>query len=417
MKARCSGLFSSRFLRAALRNFSLLLAVLAVGGCSYWRELSQAVWPDDTTESDEIVAAAEPETSSEQLEREVAAPPVRPQVERADEPAAVARPPVRQEERHAAAPGSYNPESAVLPFPPRVAVVDTGTFTSGIVTNIRADLTSMQNALQTHSSEAATIKAELQTFGERFYGLVAAVEARLQDGTTASNPILVEQWNEARYQLDQTAMVLSRLGQIRNNAATDAGVGGFLLDNAAQALTLPGSVEADRRQLKALQVEVGSTILIGDALARQLGEDVHRQSVFLRNGEDTLTLMARAIKDGVPYGRSANATPAEPPPATAAKRGKGSSLLVIKADEGTSETASMQVLYDAVTSVGGEVGSFEVQAVLSKGSQSSKALSIFSRAQRAAAAIVDFGISPDRVFVTTKYDKVPRGEIRVITHG
>lgn len=397
----------------SIKILTAMFLSATLSGCSYWNELGQAVWPDDTTESDILVTEEEqppPErvqTSNEQLAAEVSVHP-EPQY---------AEPMVRADVGSAAASG-YDVTALTLPFPPMVEVSDTGTFTAGITANIRADLSNLQNILQAHSDEGANAAAELRAFGESFYGIVAAIEARLQSGTTTANPILVEQWNEARYQLDQAGVSLSRFSQIRNNTVNDSGFGRFLLDNTAQALSLPGSVVLDKQQLQALELEIGSTIIIGEALGGKFSQEVERQSAFLRSGERTLTVLSRSIKDGTSYGRSLSAPLGAGGGAApvAAKIG-GKVLLAIKVNGATSEADSMRAIYDVIAATDKTAARFEVLGVMNKDTRPDRAMVIRSQAKNAAVAIADFGISPSRISVGTLYADIPDGEIRIVAHG
>ena len=383
-----------------LKILSLFLVATMLSGCSYFKEVEQAIWPDDTTaESDELMA--EPETSSAQLEAEVSAPPL----DAAPMPAAAMAPPQ----------AAYAPSQYALAFPPATVVSDTGTFTAGVTANIRTDLDNLQGALLSHSDQASQADAQLKSLGEIFYGLVAAMEARLQAGTTSANPILVEQWSEARYQLDQAKVALSNLSQVRTAAANDGGVGGFLLDNIRQAMTLPGSVELDMEQLQALEVEVGSTILVSDSLNQRLSEAVRRQSAFVSAAERQLKLLSGAIKNGVPYGPSLSAVL---PPASGAKK-TSQTLLIITPSEEDSVYATAGKVYEAVAASidSSATKGFEVVVVTGEGTSPAEALVLHNRAQATADEITNFGISPANVAVKTKSAKVRKGQIHIVANG
>src|SRR4051794_17367598 len=73
-----------------------------------------------------------------------------------------------------------------------------GTYVGQKVDQLRTDLVRLQSSVADHQAQLRQVRDDALQNGQRYYGNMAAINARLQIGTTPGNPNLVAQWNEAQ---------------------------------------------------------------------------------------------------------------------------------------------------------------------------------------------------------------------------
>ena len=158
-----------------------------------------------------------------------------------------------------------------------------GTFVGRKVTQMRTDLGKLQRSVGDLNKRMTQISSQNIETSRRYHEVVAAMNSRLQVGTTPGNPLLVKQWNEAQHKLEAIVESLGRM-------------------DATYALS--GAVDADHQQLRVLEDEVNRTVVLIDRLLNELSEDVSRQTTYVANERRNLTMMSLAVKNGELYGTS-----------------------------------------------------------------------------------------------------------------
>ena len=116
---------------------------------------------------------------------------------------------------------------------------------------------------------------------QRYLNILAAMNSKLQVGTTPGNPVLVQQWNEAQQQLKRIETNIARMNSLSNDAGAEASVAGYLLDSVRATFTLSGAVDEDHVQLRALEDEVNQSVVTIDRLLNELSDDLNRQTSHL----------------------------------------------------------------------------------------------------------------------------------------
>ena len=150
-------------------------SALLLAGCSFTEE---ALWPALTGESRKVEPAPQ----------QAAAP-------------AAAQPNVAPAAAPAAPPPSLG--SGTFAAPAVTPGAATGTFVGQKVVQMRGELRQLQQSLAQHNQRLQERRNTTAQNSQRYHGTIAAVNARLQVGTTPGNPILVQQWNKA--QTEKTA--------------------------------------------------------------------------------------------------------------------------------------------------------------------------------------------------------------------
>ncbi|WP_142849257.1 hypothetical protein [Telmatospirillum sp. J64-1] len=183
-------------------------------------------------------------------------------------------------------------------------MASTGTFVGQKVSSLRNDLQQLQETLARHNQQLVDIRNQTTEDSQRYHGTVAAVNARLQVGTTPGNPILVQQWNVAQSELDQINADVLQMNQLANEVTSSSALAAYLLESVRAARALSGAVEEDHRQLRVLEDETNRTIVMIERLLTELSQDISRQQQYVANERNNLNTLAVAIKNGQLYGTS-----------------------------------------------------------------------------------------------------------------
>jgi hypothetical protein len=255
------------------------LAVVAAAGllsaCSY---MSDSLWPT-------ITGDAPPPSSRER----VSIPPSRAE--------ANAQPTL--------SPGA--PPAPVTAAPvgaPAAAPQATGTHVGQKVAQLFGELQRLQAQVQQQNQSLQQLRAQTTQNAQRYHGTVAAVQARLQLGTTPGNPILVSQWNAAQADLDRLASDIGALNGLASQVAGSSALAAYVLESARAAYNLQGAVDEDHRQLAILEDQTNRTVVLVDRLLTEINEDAARQTAYVSNERANLTTLSLAIKNGELYGPS-----------------------------------------------------------------------------------------------------------------
>lgn len=291
----------------------------------------------------------------------------------------------------------------------------TGTFVGQKVGNLRNDLQQLQATIARQNTTLQQIRAQAAQDSQRYHGTVAAINTRLQLGTTPGNPILMQQWNAAQGELDKITEDVLQLNRLGNEVAASSALSAYMLDSVRASRGLSGAVDEDHRQLRILEDETNRTTVLIERLLTELTQDINRQQQYVSNEKGNLNVLALAIKNGQLYGVSlasrlnptampvyAAASPAALSPAAMPQAGGDNPLVVIRFDrpnvayEGALYTAvktalerKPSALFDVVA-VSPTTGATAGQAALSSTSARRNAESVIR-------SLTDMGLPTDRI--------------------
>lgn len=306
--------------------------------------------------------------------------------------------------------------------------VATGTFVGNKVTSLRGDLGALQDMLTRHNMALQGIRTDTVQDSQRYHGTVAAINARLQVGTTPGNPILNQQWNAAQGELDRINEDVLKMTRLANEVTNSSAMAAYLLESVRAARQLSGAVDEDHRQLRILEDETNRTVVLVERLLTELSDDINRQQAYVANERQNLNTLAVAIKNGQLYssaltnGRAAAAMPAAYDAPMAAPRGMvGSSdmaLVTIRFDRSNVNYES--ALYAAVKGALDRrpSASFDVVAVSPTGStpgaQALGATNVRRNAESVVRSLTNMGLPANRIRVSqTTSPSVNTGEVQV----
>lgn len=260
--------------RTAKNCVTLILAAGLLGGCSM---ASDALWPSLRGEDPASSTSASniPASQAEANRQPTLSPPPPPSLGRTNF------------------------------VPPQISQgAATGTYVGQRVVQLRSELQRLQGQIGQQNAQLQAIRNMTVQHSQNYHGTVAAVNARLQVGTTPGNPTLVNQWNVAQASLAQVENDIAQMNSLANGVAGTSTLSAYLLETTRAAYGLSGAIDSDHRQLAILEDEVNRTVVLIDRLLNELSEDISRQNNYLSSERTNLTTMALAIKNGELLGSS-----------------------------------------------------------------------------------------------------------------
>ncbi len=249
--------------------------ILLTSGCSVWQDFEDTFWPSDDGQPEQTMADAMDSAPPPPPQGQIPAPLPPPQL----------------------GTGNFTPQ------PPTPGPV-TGTFAGSRVVQLRTDLTNLQAAIASHNTELQRLRSLLGEHAAGYHGITAAINARLQVGTTPGNPILTQQWNEAQRLLEFLGNDIANLNSLSNRVSADSAMIGFLGESADAAYGLAGAIEEDHVQLNVLVDDINRTAVLVERLLNELSDDIQRESEYVSRERRNLTTLSLAVKRGDLLGRS-----------------------------------------------------------------------------------------------------------------
>lgn len=338
--------------------------------------------------------------------------------------------------------------SASLAAPASASAAATGgassaTFVGLKVQSLRSELGQLQGNIARDQQQLAGIRQSLGGQSQGYFATIAAINSRLQGGTTPGNPQLVAQWGQAQATLDRLDNGVTQLNSLSNQVAGDSSYGNYLLNEVRSAYTLQGGIEADRDALHQIETQTTASLAQIDQLLNSLSDEITRQSGYVAGERNNLVTLALAIQNGQLYGPSlanrqfASTGPAVAAPATPAPRPRtaapaptrsgsaapapstsGQALVVIRFDQPNIDYE--QPLYTAVSRALERKPSatFTIQAVApNAGSAADVAVNTNASRQNAEnvlRSLANMGLPADRVSLSaTMSPDVQSNEVRV----
>ncbi len=173
-----------------------------------------------------------------------------------------------------------------------------GTAVANRAIELRDEIIRLQFGVNTIADEFQVLRGASAANAVQYHSITSAITARLQNGTTRGNPILLRQWDEAQQKLSDVSAGQSRINELAQAISQNASTASFLLENVRAAFQLSGAVDEDHVQLAMLRDEVSRQIVIIDRLRNDIGEDVQRQNNFVNTERNALQTLAFAINRG-----------------------------------------------------------------------------------------------------------------------
>lgn len=300
----------------------------------------------------------------------------------------------------------------------------TGTAVGERVDRLRGELGQLQGQMIDQNARLQDLRAQVVSDAERYHGTVAAINARLQIGTTPGNPILVQQFNSASGDLDQLVADIAAMNQLATDVTASSNMAAYLSEATRATFAISGAIDEDHRQLAVLQDEVDRTAVLVDRLLTELSDEIRRQSDFVAVERGNLNAMASGIRAGQFYGGTlmqrgpAGALPAVGPPTSLGTSAARRPLMVIRFERGAVDYES--TLYNAVSQTLDRRpnAAFDLVGVAPSEADPGRVALDTTKARRHADSVrrtlVDMGLPPTRVAVSTAVSETARvNEVRL----
>jgi hypothetical protein len=312
--------------------------------------------------------------------------------------------------------GGQPPIGATQFVPPGVTPGEpTGTFVGEKVVQLRDELARLQNSIAQQNEELQRLRTDLVQNSQQYHGTIAAVNSRLQVGTTPGNPILVQQFKSAQADLDRIAQEIDNMNNLAAAVANNSTLSAYMAEAARAAFSVSGAVDEDHRQLAILEDEGNRTAVLIDRLLKELTSDVRRQTNYVTTERSNLNLISAGIKSGELFGGSlvnravlsgaGQASMAGAPLSTIGR----TPLVVIRFDR--ADVPYEQALYTAVSKTleRRPNAMFDLVAVApTTGGTARIALNSQKARQHAESvmrSLVEMGLPPNRVAVSAKTEQ------------
>lgn len=208
------------------------------------------------------------------------------------------------------------PPAAPMPLDPSLAMANSGvdglagfgpssgTVVGNRATALKEEVVRLRSNVNLNSNEFSILRNSGAAGAVQYHSTVAAITARLQNGTTKGNPILLRQWEEADISLNEVSSSLNKLNSLMVAIDGDASVASYLLDSIQAAYNLSGAIDEDHDQLKMLHDEVSRMVVQLDYLRTQTTTDIQRQTNYLASERSNVQALALAISRGEMLGSS-----------------------------------------------------------------------------------------------------------------
>lgn len=232
------------------------------------------------------------------------------------------------------------------------SAASTGTEVGRRVERLRGDLDRLQGQVNQDNGQLQKIRGGSVANATNYQDLIAAIQTRLQIGTTPGNPQLVGQWNQAQQTLDNIGTNIGTMNNLANQVADNSALSAFILESVRATYGLTGAVDEDHAQLAVLEDETNRTVVLIDRLLNELNEDIARQTNYLSRERANLTVLSLAVKNGELFGRSlanraySSAAPVKSQPQRIGNLANRRPLVVIRFDR--TDVPFEEPLYTAV---------------------------------------------------------------------
>ena len=267
----------------------------------------------------------------------------------------------------------------------------TGTIVGKKVQELRGTLDGLDSSVRAESATLDGLRASARANAADYYTSLAAINARLQVGTTTGNPILIAEWQQAQGKLETLGQDVGQLNNLSTEIAGSASQAGYMLESVRATFGLSGAVDEDHVHLAALEDDVNRTVVTIDRLLNEVSGDLNRQSTYVSAERRNLQTLSLAINNGELYGESlANKPYVSAPGGSQAAHGShdsGRPLVVIRFDH--SNVNYQHAVYQAVSQALDRYpqASFDVVAVSPNGSNPAEGALASEDAKRNADAV------------------------------
>lgn len=176
------------------------------------------------------------------------------------------------------------------------------TATARRIKQLSDEFSSLQTVLTSLQKEMRDLQASNKTRAENYYANVAAIQTKLQTGTTPGNPRLVRRLSMAQEKLENLSDGISRYNTLAIRIGDTSSIASYLMQSVQATFGLSGAVQEDHAGLKELEDSVANAIVIIERLLTTVNEEITRSSAYLAAERRNLRTLSLAVANGDVYG-------------------------------------------------------------------------------------------------------------------
>lgn len=166
------------------------------------------------------------------------------------------------------------------------------------VAAIETKLQQIQENIRKNTEVFRELKNKNAEESRQYYEYVARIHARLQIGTTPGNPELTEMWKQASALLTGSDKNMSETAKLSSEIIRTKNELNSLLDTIGETFLIPGAMEIDHENLKALEDQANQTVVSLNRLSSDVSAQIARQQQYFSMESQNINMLGTDIQSG-----------------------------------------------------------------------------------------------------------------------
>lgn len=166
------------------------------------------------------------------------------------------------------------------------------------VAAIETKLQQIQENIRKNTEVFRELKNKNAEESRQYYEYVARIHARLQIGTTPGNPELMEMWKQASALLTGSDKNMSETAKLSSEIIRTKNELNSLLDTIGETFLIPGAMEIDHENLKALEDQANQTVVSLNRLSSDVSAQIARQQQYFSTESQNINMLGTDIQSG-----------------------------------------------------------------------------------------------------------------------
>ena len=166
------------------------------------------------------------------------------------------------------------------------------------VAAIETKLQQIQENIRKNTEVFRELKNKNAEESRQYYEYVARIHARLQIGTTPGNPELTEMWKQASALLTGSEKNMSETAKLSSEIIRTKNELNSLLDTIGETFLIPGAMEIDHENLKALEDQANQTVVSLNRLSSDVSAQIARQQQYFSTESQNINMLGTDIQSG-----------------------------------------------------------------------------------------------------------------------
>lgn len=166
------------------------------------------------------------------------------------------------------------------------------------VAAIETKLQQIQENIRKNTEVFRELKNKNAEESRQYYEYIARIHARLQIGTTPGNPELTEMWKQASALLTGSDKNMSETAKLSSEIIRTKNELNSLLDTIGETFLIPGAMEIDHENLKALEDQANQTVVSLNRLSSDVSAQIARQQQYFSTESQNINMLGTDIQSG-----------------------------------------------------------------------------------------------------------------------